>query len=78
MIREVHVYGQAVGVGQSESGKAQHIGLGGKLIEHAVQIAQQRGYRTLAVISAVGTRGYYRGRGFVDGTLYQHRPLTLP
>lgn len=77
MIREVHVYGQAVGVGQSESGKAQHIGLGGKLIEHAVQIAQQRGYRMLAVISAVGTRGYYRGRGFVDGTLYQHRPLTL-
>jgi histone acetyltransferase (RNA polymerase elongator complex component) len=28
------------------------------------------------VISAVGTRDYYRRRGFHDGALYQHRPLT--
>ena len=31
--------------------------------------------RDLAVISAVGTRAYYRGLGFADGSLYQHRPL---
>jgi histone acetyltransferase (RNA polymerase elongator complex component) len=27
------------------------------------------------VISAAGTRAYYRGLGFEDGELYQHRDL---
>jgi hypothetical protein len=27
------------------------------------------------VISAVGTRSYYRKLGFTDGPLYQHRAL---
>ena len=30
---------------------------------------------TLSVISAIGTRGYYRRHGFEDGALYQHRRL---
>jgi histone acetyltransferase (RNA polymerase elongator complex component) len=30
------------------------------------------------VISAVGTRRYYRRLGFRDGALYQHRPLVAP
>jgi elongator complex protein 3 len=34
------------------------------------------GYADLAVISAVGTRAYYRGLGFRDGPLYQHRRLS--
>ena len=76
IIREVHVYGQALGIGQSRQGRAQHAGLGTQLIEHAVDIAQERGYRQLAVISAIGTRDYYRKRGFVDGTYYQVRPLS--
>jgi elongator complex protein 3 len=75
MIREVHVYGQALGIGQEEAGRAQHSGLGTQLIERAVELAAARGYRRLAVISAVGTRGYYRKRGFVDGDLYQFRAL---
>jgi elongator complex protein 3 len=75
MIREVHVYGQAVSLGATEDGRAQHSGLGTALIERATEIARLQGYRSLAVISAVGTRGYYRGRGFADGKLYQHRQL---
>jgi elongator complex protein 3 len=75
MIREVHVYGQAVNVGEAADGRAQHSGLGTALLERAVEIAQDRGYKRLAVISAVGTRGYYRSRGFSDGDLYQHRVL---
>lgn len=75
MIREVHVYGRAVEIGQNLHGKAQHAGLGTKLIERAVDIATERGYQKLAVISAVGTREYYRKRGFADGTLYQIRDL---
>lgn len=76
MIREVHVYGQSLEIGEASPGRAQHSGLGKQLIERAVEIARERGYRRLAVISAVGTREYYRKRGFEDGLLYQARPLS--
>lgn len=75
IIREVHVYGQAVGIGEASPGRAQHTGLGSRLIERAAAIASERDYESLAVISAVGTRDYYRQRGFVDGALYQVRRL---
>ncbi len=75
MIREVHVYGQALSLGESVDGRAQHSGLGTRLIERAAEIARAEGYPRLAVISAVGTRGYYRQRGFADGDLYQVRVL---
>jgi elongator complex protein 3 len=76
LLREVHVYGQAVDLGASAPGRAQHSGLGSRLIERAAEIAAAEGYARLAVISAVGTRPYYRKRGFEDGALYQVRALT--
>jgi elongator complex protein 3 len=75
MIREVHVYGQSLEIGEASPGRAQHSGLGKQLIERAVEIARENGYKRLAVISAIGTREYYRKRGFADGTLYQIRTL---
>ncbi|WP_119072599.1 elongator complex protein 3 [Aggregatilinea lenta] len=75
MIREVHVYGQSLVPGEESPGKAQHAGLGTRLLDRAAEIAAGQGYARLAVISAVGTRGYYRGRGFADGHLYQFRAL---
>ncbi len=71
VIREVHVYGQAVAIGEDAGGAAQHAGLGTRLIERAKAIAAARGYGRLHVISAVGTRAYYRKLGFIDGILYQ-------
>ncbi|MGD0574808.1 MAG: GNAT family N-acetyltransferase, partial [Anaerolineales bacterium] len=56
-------------------GTAQHVGLGSELLSHAEAIARRRGYARLAVISAIGTRGYYAERGFLDGELYQVKPL---
>ena len=76
IIREVHVYGQTLAIGQTVNGQAQHHGLGGQLLSRAAEIAAARGYTKLAVISAVGTRPYYRARGFHDGELYQFRDLT--
>jgi len=70
LVREVHVYGQSLEVGDSKEGAAQHIGLGTRLLEHAEEIARQNGFEKLAVISAVGTRDYYAGRGFDLGELY--------
>jgi elongator complex protein 3 len=75
VIREVHVYGQSLEIGASSGGRAQHLGLGKQLIERAAEIAQERGFGRLAVISAIGTREYYRKRGFEDGVLYQVRGL---
>ena len=75
MIREVHVYGLALGIGATLAGRAQHAGLGKRLIEKAAAKAAARGFRRLAVISAIGTREYYRARGFADGDLYQIREL---
>jgi len=70
IIREVHVYGQSLPVGSEESGAAQHVGLGTRLIEEAERIAAQGGFLCLAVISAIGTRRYYLQRGFERGALY--------
>lgn len=75
MIREIHVYGQAVDIGDSQEGHAQHLGLGTQLINRAVEIAKANGFDRLAVISAIGTREYYRKRGFDDGELYQIRAI---
>ncbi|NWF71003.1 MAG: tRNA uridine(34) 5-carboxymethylaminomethyl modification radical SAM/GNAT enzyme Elp3 [Chloroflexi bacterium] len=75
IVREVHVYGQSLGLGEAANGRAQHSGLGTQLLEHAAELARAHGYSRLAVISAIGTRAYYRKRGFVEGTLYQVRQL---
>ena len=75
LVREVHVYGQALGVGAEQQGAAQHIGLGTRLIEKAGEIAKSQGYKRLAVISAIGTRLYYDARGFERGELYQVKEL---
>ena len=74
MIREVHVYGQVAGLHQT-SGGAQHRGLGRSLVERACSIAKERGYAAVNVISAVGTRDYYRKLGFADNGLYLTRAL---
>ncbi len=71
LVREVHIYGQAVGIGQEQSGAAQHSGLGTQLLETAEAIAREKGFNKLAVISAIGTRKYYESRGFERGELYQ-------
>jgi elongator complex protein 3 len=72
VIREVHVYGGAVALGRRAPDRAQHLGFGRKLIERAGERAAAAGFDALAVISAVGTRAYYRSLGFHDGELYQH------
>jgi elongator complex protein 3 len=76
MIREVHIFGQSLEIGADIKGAAQHLGLGKKLIEQASQISLQGGFSHLAVISAIGTREYYRKRGFTEGELYMIKALA--
>ncbi|HSM55735.1 MAG TPA: tRNA uridine(34) 5-carboxymethylaminomethyl modification radical SAM/GNAT enzyme Elp3 [Candidatus Sulfomarinibacteraceae bacterium] len=75
MIREVHVYGPAVPIGEDSQGEAQHIGLGEQLIERAKTMSREAGYGRIAVISAIGTRGYYARHNFELDDLYMTAPL---
>ena len=70
LIREVHVYGQALAVGAEAPGAAQHMGLGTALLAEARRLTAAAGFRRLAVIAAVGTRAYYTARGFERGENY--------
>lgn len=64
IVRELHVYGPALRLGDRKQGRPQHAGLGTQLLEKARSLARDAGYQGLAVIAAVGTRPYYRERGF--------------
>jgi len=76
LIREIHTYGTAVRVGkQAKVGESQHQGLGKQLISQAEQIAKKSGYKKIAVISALGTRGYYRSLGYDLEGLYMTKKL---
>ena len=76
IIREVHIYGQSLPVGSEQTGAAQHIGLGSRLIEEACRIAASHGFERIAVIAAIGTRHYYESRGFYRGNYYLLRDLS--
>ena len=62
-IRELHVYGQAVPLG--EAGDIQHRGLGRQLMAEAERIAKEEfSCRKMLVISGIGAREYYYKLGF--------------
>lgn len=64
-IRELHTYGQLVGIGKTgHIATSQHKGIGKKLVMAAERIARNNGYKHIAVISGVGVRGYYRKLGY--------------
>jgi len=75
LLREVHVYGAVADFGERSPNKSQHSGLGAQLVQRAAACARDAAFPALAVISAVGTRAWYRRLGFADGELYQHLPL---
>ena len=69
LIRELHVYGSEVAIGKDEKGKAQHQGLGKRLLFEAQRIASEEFERKkMLVISGVGAREYYYRLGYkADG-----------
>ena len=70
LIRELHVYGQQKGLGDSKvKSKSQHKGFGKQLMAEAEKTAKEAGYNKVAVISAIGTREYYKKLGYkLEGT----------
>ena len=73
VIRELHVYGQLVPVGDKK--KIQHSGLGKRLVAEAEKISQKNKAKELAIISGVGVRGYYRKLGYKLKNTYMIKNL---
>lgn len=63
IIRELHVYGQALNIGE-KGRKSQHLGYGKMLMKEAEKIAKKNGFKKLKVISGVGVREYYNKLGY--------------
>ena len=64
IIRELHTYGQMVSVNGKMKSASQHKGLGKKLILQAEKIAKKNKFSSLAVISGIGVREYYKNQGY--------------
>jgi ELP3 family radical SAM enzyme/protein acetyltransferase len=77
MIRELHVYGQVRPAGEAaESGSAQHLGIGRRLLALAESAAREAGYEEIAVISGIGVRDYYRKNGYELRGSYMMKSLA--
>lgn len=63
LIRELHVYGRAVPLGERDAEAFQHRGFGERLLREAEEIAKEK-FDRVAVISGVGVREYYRKFGY--------------
>ena len=64
IVRELHVYGQALKLGEKIKGASQHKGIGKLLMNEAEKITRKNNVKELSVISGVGVREYYRKLGY--------------
>ncbi len=76
LIRELHVYGSATPVGHRDNKAWQHKGFGRDLMAAAEKIAKDEfGKSKMVVISALGTREYYRKLGYALEGPYMAKQL---
>ncbi|KAJ3426574.1 elongator complex protein [Anaeramoeba flamelloides] len=76
MVRELHVYGAVVDVHVRGEKNFQHRGIGTLLMQEAERISKnEHGSEKIGVISAVGTRNYYRKLGYELRGAYMMKDL---
>ena len=64
LVRELHVYGTEVPVGRKYRDAWQHTGVGRRLLGEAELRARDHGARKILVLSALGTKQYYKRSGY--------------
>jgi elongator complex protein 3 len=68
IVRELHVLGQVVDIGNNSDfmdATSQHKGYGSRLLENAEKIVKNEfGLNSISIISAIGTRQYYKKFGY--------------
>lgn len=75
ILRQLHVFGKLVPVGEEPGMRWQHKGYGKKLMRKAENIARQEGFKKMAVISGIGVRPYYRKLGYSLEGAYMTKKL---
>jgi len=76
IIRELHVYGSLVPVGKHRPKAWQHKGYGGILLSEAERATQEDcGFKKILVISALGTKQYYKRFGYNYDGVYMSKKL---
>ncbi|MFC2154179.1 tRNA uridine(34) 5-carboxymethylaminomethyl modification radical SAM/GNAT enzyme Elp3 [Candidatus Altiarchaeota archaeon] len=76
LIRELHVYGPMVEVGEKPEYEWQHRGYGKELLDEAEKIAaEEYDKKELLVTSGIGVRDYYRKQGYEGKGVYMGKGL---
>jgi elongator complex protein 3 (tRNA carboxymethyluridine synthase) len=77
IVRELHVYGKSLKLGERDRDGIQHLGLGKSLMKEAEKTAREElDAKRLLVISAVGTREYYSKLGYLPLGPYMSKELV--
>jgi len=83
-IRELHTYGQSLAIklksskavkNKKNDNEVQHTGFGKQLVAMSEKICKDNNIDTLAVISGVGVKGYYKKLGFKENQTYLVKKL---
>ncbi|AMD17953.1 hypothetical protein TL18_07895 [Methanobrevibacter sp. YE315] len=64
LVRELHVYGNMIKIGDKNPKIGQHTGFGERLLKEAENLAIDNGKEEIAIISGIGSRNYYRKFGY--------------
>ena len=76
LIRELHVYGNMIQIGDKNPSIGQHTGFGEKLLREAENLAIDNDKDEIAIISGIGTRNYYRKFGYERKGPYMAKKLN--
>ena len=75
IIREIHVYGKSLKIGEKLKVASQHQGLGKWLLQEAEEIVKKHKVNKLSIISGVGVREYYRKFGYKLSDTYMVKKI---
>jgi len=74
LVRELHVYGTALPIGERKSGKQQHSGIGKALLQEAERVSREEwGFGKQSIISGIGVKEYYRKLGYRDDGFFESK-----
>nr|WP_317137422.1 tRNA uridine(34) 5-carboxymethylaminomethyl modification radical SAM/GNAT enzyme Elp3 [Methanoplanus sp. FWC-SCC4] len=77
LVRELHVYGALVPLADTPKGyQWQHKSYGDRLLKKAEEIAKEKGYKQVAIMSGIGVRPYYKKRGYERRGPYMIKELA--
>ena len=75
LIRELHVYGPMVEIGENPHFEWQHRGYGRELLEEAEKISRELNMKKILITSGIGVRDYYRRFGYKRKGVYMGKDI---